>query len=123
MTLPTQLASKWFSAVLLLSIVLGLAELPPLPPLPGLSVTLAWDPNPEPEEVTAYRIYQSPVVTGPFLCILTVTNTTATVWLPLKSRMFWSVTASNAWGESVFSPTVYLPSPAGKVEGLKIRKG
>lgn len=120
MTLPTQLARKRFSAVLLLTILLGWAE---LPPLPGVSVTLAWDRNPEPEEVTAYRIYQSPIVSGPFLCILTVTNTTATVWLPLKSRMFWSVTASNAWGESVFSPTVYLPSPAGKVEGLKIRKG
>ena len=111
---------RYRASIVLLLALLASAQ---TPPLPGVAVMLAWDANPAEEEVTAYRIYQSPVVTGPFLCILTVTNTTATVWLPLKSRMFWSVTASNAWGESVFSPTVYLPSPAGKVEGLKIRKG
>jgi hypothetical protein len=106
-----------------LGALLALLASAQMPPLPGVAVTLAWDASPAEEEVTAYRIYQSTVVTGPFQCIQTVTNTTATVLLPLKSRMFWCVSASNAWGESVFSPTVYLPSPAGKVEGLKIRKG
>lgn len=102
--------------IVLLQALLASAQ---TPPLPGVAITLAWDANAAEEEVTAYRVYQSPSVTGPFLCILTVTNTTATVLLPLKSRMFWCVAASNAWGESEFSPTVYLPSPAGRVRGLK----
>jgi len=105
-----------------LGALLALLASAQMPPLPGVAVTLAWDASPAEEEVTAYRIYQSTVVTGPFLCIQTVTNTTATVLLPLKSRMFWCVSASNAWGESESSPTVYLPSPASKVNGLKLTR-
>lgn len=106
-----------------LGALLALLASAQMPPLPGVAVTLAWDASPAEEEVTAYRIYQSTVVTGPFQCLQTVTNTTATVLLPFKSRTFWCVTASNTWGESELSPAVYMPSPAGKVEGLKIRKG
>jgi hypothetical protein len=83
------------------------------------ALRLSWPANDPLEEVSAYHIYAAPNATGTWVRVATVTNTE---W-PLAAigeRMFYRVTAENAWGESDPSNVVNTPRAAGAVQVLQI---
>jgi hypothetical protein len=80
-------------------------------------VTLAWDPSPTNELVTAYVVYQATGTSTNFTPVLTVVNTnftvaaTATVTNLTPGVYKFYVTAKNIWNlESVPSNTVQTPA-------------
>ena len=83
------------------------------------AVTVSWDM----QEDAVFRVYQSTNAAAPFSewqVVVVTTNDSATFEIQ-PERLFFSVSASNFWGE-VFSEVVSTPRPLGPVGGLKIRK-
>lgn len=93
-----------------------------------------WDPNHPGEEVRAYTLYsQTNVVGTNWSQLATVQGgMTTNCWVPITNLPGWSggyrgpwfftVTASNLWGESGFSDVVSAPRiPTGDGKQLRIR--
>lgn len=79
---------KWLSFLLVLN-------------LSAEEVTLAWDNNPPNDFVQAYIVYEH--LDDIYTPLQTVTTNRATLTNILAGERCFVVTASNFWGESVFS--------------------
>jgi hypothetical protein len=112
--------------VLVLGLILGRSQNPPLPPgaEPALTntVTIAWDRNPASDYYLAvdtngipvpllYRVRQSHSITNPlpWPVVAETTNTTAVISNLTLRTHFWYVTASNFFLESAPSQFLSLP--------------
>lgn len=103
---------------------MGAAQLPPMPAIPNVgtnappvrSVTLAWDPSPDPT-VAAYNIYQG-VTDGAYtneILLGLVTNVTISPLVPGATYWFAATAVSMAGIESDFSTSVSYSVPAAPV--------
>ena len=66
-------------------------------------VKLAWDPNPPQDLVQSYIVYEHFHDTTTFIAIEQVSTNWATLLAVPPGEHCYVVTASNFWGESVFS--------------------
>ena len=73
-------------------------------------VILEWNPNDPAEQVTEYRVYESPSVNGPWTQIASTSDTSVTLDLQPAEHFFY-VSAVNVWGESPPSDVVDTPEP------------
>jgi hypothetical protein len=80
---------------------------------------LVWDAN-DPEEEAQYIIYSAPEAAGPWSKVAHLSETTWTI-TAVGERMFYYVTASNAWGESDPSHVTNTPCRAGLVRSMQIK--
>lgn len=79
------------------------------------TVSLAWDPNPAAEEVTAYTVREgTSVVWGP------KPGTAATLEGVAPGVHTYTLTASNSWGESSPSSPVSTPPAPSVPGGLRV---
>ena len=86
---------------------------------PGIlrtNVTLAWNyPDADATNVHAFRLYSSTNIALPltnWTVIATIPGTNRTVTLPIQPpQRFYTITASNWWGESPFSNVAATEKP------------
>lgn len=93
---------------------------------PSGRVTLAWDPPAGGVVPDVYKIYHSTNINTPlsnWVCIATVpgTNLTTTVMVTPGTN-FFTATASNFWGESLFSNVARTPGLPSSDGSLTIKR-
>jgi hypothetical protein len=84
-------------------------------------LTLSWIPNAPEEQIAFYKVYSSAASTGPWSV---ATQTTSTNWIYAASpgRIYFTVTATNFWGETEMSNVIGAPALPKKVNGLSFAK-
>lgn len=76
------------------------------------NIELYWSPNPPAEQVTAYRLYSKAFMTDNWALAFTLPGSATNLFLqPTDAGKYYVITASNLWGESPFSATVWAPPP------------
>lgn len=73
-----------------------------------MTVTLTWDPNPETELVSEYKVYQS-YQGGPFELIGSTAETSFDIVDPVPGIYNWKVSAVNLAGEGSQSNAIAGP--------------
>lgn len=88
-------------------------------------ISLAWD-YPESEKTNVvFRVYSSTNITIPLNQWTVITNVTGTNFVRLKvvpGVNYFTMTASNFWGESIFSEVVSTPALPRSDVNLKVQK-
>ncbi len=116
---------------ILLAIIASLAGFAAMkPPGPSGSVLLTWTKHPEDDTNIVFRVYGSSSITTPLsnwavMVAVPATNTTATNYSATVSvqpgAFYFTVTASNFWGESDFSAVAVAPSLPRSDRQLKLQ--
>lgn len=90
-------------------------------PVAAATLTFSWNANDPAEEVTGYFLYSATNVTGPYAVLSAAgTNLSCTI-TTAPAQMFFFLTASNMWGESLPSDTVHVAKPVSAITNLKLR--
>lgn len=109
------------NAIIFISSILACAVLMAAPE----DISLSWD-YPESERTNVvFRVYSSTNVTIPLSQWKVMTNVTATNFVRLKvvpGVNYFTMTASNFWGESTFSEVVSTPALPRSDVNLKVQK-
>lgn len=74
------------------------------------NVELFWTPNAPGENVTSYVLYSKPDLTSPWVVFVPLSGDKTNYFIyPTNAGRYFALTASNLWGESGFSPAVWVP--------------